>query len=138
MEVNQEVVLPTPPQLDNDKIIRLKCQSLKEAGEPRISLLRQYAPTDRILYDTLKEKFTSLLANLKEAENPNIDEFWPLILGNLEGSSGTVDPMLLLTDHFGQAIENLKIEDMIKEKTKVFNYGVDTRKEMSVRETGKK
>jgi hypothetical protein len=26
---------------------------------------------------------------------------------------------------------------MIKEKTKVFNYGVDIRKEMSVRETGK-
>lgn len=43
--------------------------------------------------------------------------------------------MLLLVDHFGVAIENLKIEELVKEKTKVLNYGVDKRKEMSVRET---
>lgn len=57
----------------------------------------------------------------------------PLVLGVLEGTSGTVDPMLLLIDHFGHNIENIKIEDTIKERTKVLYYGVDKRKEMSVR-----
>lgn len=57
----------------------------------------------------------------------------PLVLGVLEGTSGTVDPMLLLIDHFGHSIENIKIEDTVKERTKVLYYGVDKRKEMSVR-----
>lgn len=46
----------------------------------------------------------ALLNNLKEGDNPAIDEFLPIIFGVLEGSSGTVDPMLLLVEHFGPAI----------------------------------
>lgn len=79
-----------------------------------------------------------MLKTAKEGTSTNIDEFLPLIFGMLEGSSGTVDSMLLLTEIFGAEIENTKIEDIIKERTKVLDYGVVKRKEMSVREVDKK
>jgi len=50
-----------------------------------------------------------VIRNFKEGDSPAIEDFIPVIFGVLEGSSGLVDPMLILTEQFGSGIENLKI-----------------------------
>lgn len=78
------------------------------------------------------------MKSMKEGDSPNVDEYLPLIFGTLEGSSGLVDPMLILTERFGQGVESLKIEEMIKERVKAVNYGIDKRKGTSIMELDKK
>lgn len=49
-------------------------------------------------------------------------------MGNIEGTPGSADPMLILTEEFGVNIENIKIEDIIRERTKVNKYGNDKKR----------
>ena len=46
--------------------------------------------------------------------------------------------MLTLAQQFGNEVEQLKIEELIKERTKIVHYGVDKRKGMSIWEVDKK
>lgn len=41
MEAIQDT-LPPPLDLDDDRIVKAKCELTKEKGEPRINLLRRY------------------------------------------------------------------------------------------------
>ena len=90
-------------------MIRSKYEAVKLNGEPRINLTRQYQPSNQLFFDTLKNKLKELIAKTKEEDNPSVDEYLPALFGVLEGRDGLVDPMLILTDHFGSELENLKI-----------------------------
>jgi len=89
--------------------VKVKYEAVKENGEPKLLLTRQYQPINQIFFDSLKSKLIEVIRNFKEGDNPAIEDFIPVIFGVLEGSSGLVDPMLILTEQFGSGIENLKI-----------------------------
>ena len=69
-----------------------------------MNLSRKYEPRNHVFFDTLKTKLQELISNHKEGDNPAVEEYVPVIFGALEGSSGLVDPMLILTEHFGEGI----------------------------------
>ena len=69
-----------------------------------MTLTRQYQPSNHVFFDVLKTQLKDLIGRLKEGDNPAIDEFLPVIFGVLVGSSGLVDPMLILTEQFGAGI----------------------------------
>ena len=56
------------------------------------------------MFSTLKNKLKDLVSTLEGADTLSIDEFLPVIFGILEGSSGSMDPMLILAEQFGEAI----------------------------------
>ncbi len=111
-----------------DKFVRSKYNSLKESGELRLVLTRNYKPTDELLYQQIKLRLQDYAKQVKENEAQNIDEFLPILMGNVEGRPGSADPMLLLIEEFGPNIENIKIEDIIRERTKVNKYGTDKKR----------
>lgn len=120
-----------------DKFVRSKYQTLKESGEPKIVLTRNYKPNDNSLYQEMKLKLQDYAAKVTQTDAQEIDEFMPILMGNIEGRPGTIDPMLILTEQFGQSIENIRIDDIIRERTKVNKYGNDKKRE-TVRECDKK
>ena len=81
-----------------------------------------------MVYQQMKQKLQDYANKVKENEPQNIDEFLPILMGNIEGRPGSADPMLLLIEEFGPSIENIKIEDIIRERTKVNKYGTDKKR----------
>lgn len=106
----QTIELPLPistassKDIELDKFIRSKYDTLKQSGDLKLVLTRNYKPNDNVLYQQIKEKLKSYAAKATEGENQNIDEFLPILMGNIEGRPGSADPMLLLIEEFGPNI----------------------------------
>lgn len=120
--IAEEPVEKEPIKMDLTSVVRVKYESVKAKGPLRIDLTRRYRAIDEAKNEKTRLELIELISQSKEGGNVDAERFIPFLLGNLEGCQKG-DYMLILGERFGSNIENLRVEEAIKENIKSTNYG---------------